>query len=97
MGLKRLDDLKKGLSKRVVLWIGYGIGLLLYILAVDDFYWSMAIGNLLLAGLGLVDEKIKEGYWFKRSDLAGRHWTHEKLIVWAFINGLAMLVLGVLT
>lgn len=90
------EQLGKNVRKRVKFWAVYFLFVVVLFMASSDFYLDMGLALIGMSILGIVDEKVKEGYWFRFSDLKGRKYTHEKLIVWSFIVGVLTLVFGLL-
>lgn len=89
-----VKQLKQRAKSRAVLWLVYILSVLYLNLNSDDFYNSV---GLTMIGLGismLIDERLKEGYFFKIEDLKGKKYTHEKLAVWSIIVGVLTILAG---
>jgi len=91
-GIKSLE--KRG-AKRFVLWLVYLIFAFMWnVNNVDNFYSGAGLSLIALSVFTVIDEKIKEGYFFDPKDLKGKGWTHEKLVFWSAVFGAVLLMIG---
>lgn len=74
-----LKELKKNWKKRLILWSAY-ILTIVYTLLPDPSLTKILIAIILFLLLIPIDEKIKEGYYFKKEDIP-KLLTHEFILV----------------
>lgn len=78
------DSLQKRWKKRLLLWI---VGLLVFIFL---FKYNSIFALIWVVIFILIDERIKEGYWVKKSDFK-KPLTHEFLIIITIIINIGII------
>lgn len=74
-----IQELKKNWKKRIALWLAY-ILTIVYTLLPNPSLTKILIAIILFLLLIPIDEKIKEGYYFKKEDIP-KLLTHEFILV----------------
>lgn len=74
-------ELKVKYDKRKWVWFSTLFTIFISGLFVDTWGARLVIFGLFAAVGVLVDERVKEGYWYKIKDIRGRNITHEKILL----------------
>ena len=85
-------ELEKRLKYRMFIWFVYlvlvGVGIIFL-----NKYEAILFANAVVIPIVLVDEKIKEGYWFRFSDIV---FTHEAIVVYLLATFVFIVVIGLI-